>query len=219
MSVNLVWVTPNAEQLIGDMARVSNPANQGKSPDALIGYMIREGHWSPFEMVNMCVEVTAPRTITRQIMRHNMRVQEFSQRYADPNALGDFVLTEARLQDPKNRQASIQCVDNKVTEQWKASQDLVAETARKAYKDAISAGVSKELARNLLPEGMTLSRCYFNGNLRDWLFFTKLRLGNGTQPETVAIAKGVHALLKDNFPVTTQAFFGAHNPAIIGEQV
>ena len=203
----LIWVTPDAEQLLGDIARVSNPANQGADPANLIGYMIREGHWSPFEMVNMCVEINTTRTIGRQLMRHSPKIQEFSQRYADPSALGNMVFTRVRVQDQKNRQASHDTDDLDLDRWWLDAQTEVEEFLTGKYSEALERGVAKELARNILPEGMTPSRLYFQANLRDWLFMVKLRLGHGTQREATAVAKSLYEILCREFPITTKVFY------------
>lgn len=204
---DLVWVTPNAEQLIGDIARVSNPANQGSSPDALIRYLIANKHWSPFEMVSLCVEVSTTRTIGRQWLRHGLRPQEFSQRYAKTDLLGDFVYSPARLQDDKNRQNSVIVNDAELSVWWLEQQKAVAAISSSVYKQALAKGIAKELARNILPEGMTPTKMYFQGNLRDFLFATETRRANGTQREAITIADDIYVILNKEFPVTSNAFF------------
>lgn len=211
-SVNLVWATPNGDQLIGDMARVSNPENQGADPVNLIKYLVREQHWSPFEMVSICFEINTTRTISRQLLRHSPRPQEFSQRYANPNGLADqsiilFETTQARLQHPTNRQMSIPCKSKKLRDWWDYEQERLIDYVDGLYHTALSKGIAKEVARNILPEGMTPTKMYMNGNLRDWLFLARLRSGHGTQLEAVEIAEQIKTHLFEQFPNTAEAFF------------
>ena len=181
------------QDLVAYCARVSNPANQNNTEtnEKLIKYLINNQHWSPLEMVNVCLEIETTRDICRQILRHrSFSFQEFSQRYAEAN-LG-FVMKEARLQDTKNRQNSIELQDNKNTndlkEMWEIKQFEIARLSEKTYQWALSNGIAKEQARAVLPEGMTVSRMYMNGTLRSWVHYLQLRTGNGTQKEHREIA-------------------------------
>ena len=184
-------------------ARVSNPSNQNNSETAekLLNYCIKNKHWSVFEMCNVVLEINTTRDIARQILRHrSFHFQEFSQRYADPNQLG-FETREFRLQDTKNRQNSIEVdEDNEMTRSWKMKQDQLIHETKLAYKWAIENGVAKEQARAVLPEGLTMSRMYMNGTVRDWIHYCKLRMGNGTQKEHREIAKECWVILCDLYP-------------------
>lgn len=211
-SVSLVWVTPDADKLIAYMARVSNPANQGNEETAprLIRYCIRKKHWSIFEMADLCVEVNTTRDIGRQILRHrSFSFQEFSQRYADVSALGDPVFREARLQDPKNRQSSIETDNFIFTEAWKNVQSVVWESAFGAYRDALKMGIAKEQARALLPEGLTPTRFYMKGSARSWIHYCELRRGNGTQKEHAIVAEQAWSMFKSAMPMVAEAVEGA----------
>ena len=179
------------KELVAYCARVSNPSNQfnSKTADKLLEYLIEHKHWSPFEMVNLCLEITTTRDIARQILRHrSFSFQEFSQRYADPTKELSFVLREARLQDKSNRQNSIETNDKRLQEVWEYHQLAVKHAALDAYNWAIKHGLAKEVARSVLPEGMTESRMYMNGTLRSWLHYLDLRTKNGTQKEHVEVA-------------------------------
>jgi len=203
MTCKLVWVTPDADQLVAHMARVSAPENQGKTATApkLIGYLIKNQHWSPFEMVNMCVEINTTRDIARQLLRHRtFTFQEFSQRYADVGALPKAPLREARLKHPTNRQSSISTCDEELTSWWALTQHNLVVSAQIAYQDALGRGIAKEVARAVLPEGLTMSRLYMNGTLRSWLHFCILRRGNGTQKETQQVANDAWAILRGACP-------------------
>jgi len=175
------------QDLVAYCARVSNPANQNNTEtnEKLIKYLINNQHWSPLEMVNICLEIETTRDICRQILRHrSFSFQEFSQRYAEAN-LG-FVTKEARLQDTKNRQNSIELAENTNSDlknDWEIMQQEVALLSEATYKWALSKGIAKEQARAVLPEGMTVSRMYMNGTLRSWVHYLQLRTGNGTQKE------------------------------------
>ncbi|MGG5810911.1 FAD-dependent thymidylate synthase [Falsiroseomonas sp. CW058] len=209
MTVKLVWVTPDADRMIAYLARVSAPENQARheTADRLIQFLIRNRHWSPFEMVNLCVEVNLPRDIGRQMLRHAMRVQEFSQRYADVRKLGgEPELREARLADPSNRQKSIDWDDPEVAAEWEADQREIWEASQRIYGKWLDRGMAREVSRAVLPEGLTPTRMYFNGYLRDWLFYCELRRGNGTQAEHVGVAEGVWEIIKEVFPVTSLAW-------------
>ena len=179
------------KELVAYCARVSNPSNQfnSKTADKLLEYLIEHKHWSPFEMVNLCLEITTTRDIARQILRHrSFSFQEFSQRYADPTKELSFVLREARLQDKSNRQNSIETNDKRLQEVWEYHQLAVKHAALDAYNWAIKHGRAKEVARSVLPEGMMESRMYMNGTLRSWLHYLDLRTKNGTQKEHVEVA-------------------------------
>lgn len=181
----------SADQFIAYTARVSNPSNQmnNETSERLLRYCVRNSHWSVFEMVNVVMEVDTTRDIARQILRHrSFAFQEFSQRYADPTTDLGFVTREARLQDTKNRQNSIETNNDDLELMWKASQQYVIDAANQAYQWAIQAGIAKEQARAVLPEGLTRSRMYMNGTLRSWIHYCDLRMGNGTQKEHREVA-------------------------------
>jgi thymidylate synthase (FAD) len=207
MRVKLISHSQSAEgQSIQDQvafcARVSNPSNQHNTEtnERLIRYLIKNNHWSPLEMVSVCVEIETTRDIARQILRHrSFSFQEFSQRYAIAD-LG-FEYKEARLQDTKNRQNSIETDDLILQETWATVQDRVVETAETAYKWAIDNGIAKEQARAVLPEGMTVSRLYMNGTLRSWVHYIQLRSGNGTQKEHREVALKCAEAIKPIFPM------------------
>jgi thymidylate synthase (FAD) len=209
MNVKLVGVTApfaghnSAEDLIVYMARVSNPNNQSmtKGDEKLIRYLIKNQHWSPFEMVNVVMEINTTRDIARQILRHrSFSFQEFSQRYADPTKELSFELREARLQDTKNRQNSIEVDDNELKSEWMIKQMNVITQARNAYTWAIENGIAKEQARSILPEGNTQSRLYMNGTLRSWIHYCQLRMANGTQKEHMEVATECWEIIRDKFP-------------------
>jgi thymidylate synthase (FAD) len=212
MQVKLVWSTPNGEQLIADMARVSAPENQGNDATKLINYLIRNQHWSPFEMVNAVVEIETTRDIARQLLRHrSFSFQEFSQRYASVDKLPEAPLRECRMQDTKNRQNSIATNDEEVKEFWEQMQEQLRAHALGVYQDALAMGIAKEVARVVLPEGLTTSRMYMNGTLRSWLHFIQLRSGNGTQKETRELVGGIAGLLEPLFPVSYNALVKVHD--------
>ena len=192
------------QELIAFCARVSNPDNQAskETSDKLLKYLIREKHWSPFEMVSVCLEITTTRDIARQILRHrSFSFQEFSQRYADPTKHLKSVRREARLQDLKNRQNSIEIEDNSLQQQWMGQQDSVYLAAVKAYTWAIEMGIAKEQARAVLPEGLMESRLYVNGTLRSWIHYIELRQANGTQKEHREIAMACADAITKIFPM------------------
>ena len=194
----------NIQELIAFCARVSNPDNQAskETSDKLLKYLIREKHWSPFEMVSVCLEITTTRDIARQILRHrSFSFQEFSQRYADPTKHLKSVRREARLQDFKNRQNSIEVEDNSLQQQWMGHQDSVYLAAVKAYTWAIEMGIAKEQARAVLPEGLMESRLYVNGTLRSWIHYIELRQANGTQKEHREIARACADAITKIFPM------------------
>ena len=196
----------DAQELIAYCARVSNPANQlnTETSEKLIRYLIKHSHWSPLEMVSACIEITTTRDIARQILRHrSFSFQEFSQRYADPTKDLSFVLREARLQDPKNRQNSIDAVDHDIQMIWLAQQQTVIDAATNAYNWAIANGIAKEQARAVLPEGNTVSRLYMNGTLRSWIHFIELRSANGTQKEHQQVARSCAEVIAKIFPMAS----------------
>ena len=203
----------DAQELIAYCARVSNPANQfnTETSERLIRYLVRHQHWSPLEMVSACCEIVTTRDIARQILRHrSFSFQEFSQRYADPTAELDeaFVLREARFQDTKNRQNSID-IDSTNDQQrllayeWERAQKRVLFSVKQEYEWAIKNGIAKEQARAILPEGLTVSRMYMNGTLRSWIHFIELRSGNGTQKEHQQIALACAEVIAKIFPMAS----------------
>jgi len=203
----------DAQELIAYCARVSNPANQfnTETSERLIQYLVRHQHWSPLEMVSACCEIVTTRDIARQILRHrSFSFQEFSQRYADPTAELDeaFVLREARFQDTKNRQNSVEfdMADEQqrlLAYDWERAQKRVLYAVKKEYSWAIDNGIAKEQARAVLPEGLTVSRMYMNGTLRSWIHFIELRSGNGTQKEHQQIALACAQAIAAIFPMTS----------------
>jgi len=208
LQVRLQWATPDIDQQILYMARVSNPDNQRSENTRLIAYLMEHGHVSPFEMANVCIEIETTRDIGRQILRHrSFSFQEFSQRYQDAGKLGTIVNRECRLQDTKNRQNSLECTDDKVRMEWESLQHRVERTAVNAYRQALDLGIAKEQARALLPEGLTMSRMYMNGNMRSWIFYLKQRLDPTTQKEHRELAEQVLQVLRGVAPITMDAFF------------
>ena len=215
MKVNLISYTKPSEEmfkngiqeaqdLIAYCARVSNPANQFNTETAekLVMYLIKHKHWSPLEMANVVLEIETTRDIAHQIVRHrSFSFQEFSQRYADPTKELHFVLREVRLQDPNNRQNSVETTDTFLAINWEIQQKKVIETARAAYDWAIANGIAKEQARAVLPEGNTTTRLYMNGTLRSWVHYIELRAGNGTQKEHMEIAKACARVISEVFPL------------------
>jgi len=194
----------DAQELVAYCARVSNPANQfnTETSEKLIRYLVRHQHWSPLEMVSACCEITTTRDIARQILRHrSFSFQEFSQRYADPTQELDFVLREARLQDPANRQNSIDAQDHLLQIEWERAQKRVLFAVRDAYAWAIKNGIAKEQARAVLPEGLTESRLYMNGTLRSWIHFIELRSANSTQREHQEVARACAQVIAAIFPM------------------
>jgi thymidylate synthase (FAD) len=183
-------------------ARVSNPAGQHNTEtnERLLKYLIKNQHWSPFEMVSICLEIETTRDIARQILRHrSFSFQEFSQRYAVAS-LG-YEIREARLQDTKNRQNSIETNDTQLSLEWEQKQEELAEHSETIYRWAIENGIAKEQARSVLPEGMTISRMYMNGTLRSWIHYIQLRCSNGTQKEHREIAYSCAYVISSIFPM------------------
>lgn len=194
----------SAQDLVAYCARVSNPSNQAntETSERLIKYLIKHKHWSPLEMVSACLEVTTTRDIARQLLRHrSFSFQEFSQRYADPTEDLDFVLRDARLQDEKNRQNSIDTDDKLLQIEWERAQKRVIFTAKREYEWAIKNGIAKEQARAVLPEGNTVSRLYVNGTLRSWVHYIELRSSHGTQKEHIEVAKACGEVISKVFPI------------------
>jgi thymidylate synthase (FAD) len=194
----------DAQELIAYCARVSNPSNQlnTDTSEKLIRYLVKHQHWSPLEMVSACLEITTTRDIARQILRHrSFSFQEFSQRYADPTKDLNFVLREARLQDPKNRQNSVATDNLALAAWWETRQKRVIEEAKNAYEWAITNGIAKEQARAVLPEGLIESRLYMNGTLRSWIHFIELRSANGTQKEHQEVAVACAEVIATIFPM------------------
>lgn len=194
----------SVQDLIAFCARVSNPSNQlnTETSQKLINYLVKHKHWSPLEMASVCMEVETTRDIARQMLRHkSFSFQEFSQRYADPTQDLDFVVREARLQDTKNRQNSIETTDSTIKAWWDAKQKFIIDYVRESYAQAIEKGIAKEQARSILPEGNTVSRMYVNGTLRSWVHFIEVRSGNGTQKEHMEIAREVACAIAEIFPM------------------
>lgn len=202
-AAKLVWITPDAEALLVHMARVSNPKSQeaGENSARLIRYLIRNRHWSPFEMVSACVEVNTTRDIARQMLRHrSFSFQEFSQRYADIDELGDGLPREARLHDAKNRQNSRDEASDDAKEWWRARQAYLWREAKTLYRHGIDMGLAKEVARAVLPEGMTASRLYMAGTLRSWIHYFGVRLDPSTQLEHRKVASAILDALRPQMP-------------------
>ena len=195
----------NAQELVAFCARVSNPSNQlnTETSEKLIKYLIKNAHWSPLEMVSACLEIETTRDIARQILRHrSFSFQEFSQRYANPVKDLEFVTREARLQDLKNRQNSIENDDEEISNMWIEKQEHLISEATETYNWAIENGIAKEQARAVLPEGNTVSRMYMNGTLRSWIHYIELRSGNGTQKEHMEIAVACAEVITKIFPMS-----------------
>jgi len=201
------YFAENMTELVAFCARVSNPSNQSNkdTSEKLIRYLVKNQHWSPLEMVSMCLEIETTRDIARQILRHrSFSFQEFSQRYADPTQELDFVTREARLQDTKNRQNSIEVDDQLLQNEWYRAQQRVIYAAKREYEWAIANGIAKEQARAVLPEGLTVSRLYMNGTLRSWIHYIQLRSENGTQKEHKEIALKCAEIIAKVFPMANE---------------
>jgi thymidylate synthase (FAD) len=197
----------DVQELVAFCARVSNPSNQFNTDtsEKLIKYLIKHQHWSPLEMVSACLEIETTRDIARQILRHrSFSFQEFSQRYADPTKDLSFVLREARLQDTKNRQNSVENENLALASFWEERQRRVINEAKNAYEWAIENGIAKEQARAVLPEGLTVSRLYMNGTLRSWIHFIELRSANGTQKEHQEVARQCAKVIAEVFPLANE---------------
>lgn len=209
MTARIISYTQSVNGLLSDIteqvtycARVSNPTSQinNENNERLLSYLIKHEHWSPFEMVNICIEITSTRDIIRQILRHrSFSFQEFSQRYAEAS-LG-FVVRETRLQDIEKRQNSFECTDESLSEEWKIRQELLLESITENYQWALKHGIAKEQSRCILPEGMTTSRIYMNGTLRSWIHYLKIRLKCDTQKEHREVAQACFDEIKVIFPL------------------
>jgi thymidylate synthase (FAD) len=198
--VKLIWATPDGENLIAYMARVSNPENQDNKDTApkLLKYLIDNKHWSPFEMVNVCMEIETTRDIARQMLRHrSFSFQEFSQRYA---IASESEFSQPRLQDWKNRQNSIEVEDKELYRYWWNLQQVVLSTSLDAYHQALNNGIAKEVARKVLPEGIMLSKLYMNGTLRSWLHYLDVRCDKATQKEHRDVADKCKVVIESLFP-------------------
>ena len=205
MKVELVWATPDIEEKVAYCARVSNPENQHNNETApkLLKYLMKNKHWSPFEMANVCMEIETTRDIARQILRHrSFSFQEFSQRYAVVNG---FSVRECRMQDTKNRQNSLNTDDLEMQNWWNATQMRVQKEAEFMYQAALNRGIAKEQARALLPEGMAVSRMYMNGTLRSWLHYIEVRTDPSTQKEHRDVAEACKTVLSVLCPSIMEA--------------
>ena len=205
-NAKLVWVTPDAERLIGKIARVSNPANED-NPEVtkLLRYLIKHKHWSPFEMATMCVEINTTRDITAQIIRHrSFSFQEFSQRYADVRELGDIAIPELRRQDEKNRQNSVADLNPELVKAFEQRIKMHFAEAMELYGDMLEVGIAKECARKTLPVNSP-SRIYMTGSLRSWMHYIDLRCANGTQKEHMDVAQDIADIFAEQFPSIYQA--------------
>ena len=200
----------DVEDLVAFCARVSNPSNQmnQETTSKLIKYLIKHQHWSPLEMASACLEIDTTRDIARQILRHrSFSFQEFSQLYANPQDMDNaFEIREARMQDTKNRQNSVECDDISIIAPWIAKQQEVINKAKEVYDWAIENGIAKEQARAVLPEGNTKSRMYMNGTLRSWIHYIDLRASNGTQKEHMDIAKAIATVIAEIFQLTKENY-------------
>lgn len=216
MDVSLVWVTPQAEELITRMARVSAPKNQDNMNTApkLLRYLIAHHHWSPYEMANMCVEINTTRAISAQIIRHrSFSFQEFSQRYADINELGSAVIPHLRRQDYSNRQNSIDDLTSEDVANFYRRISQLFEDTEHLYREMVSQGIAKECARNILPLG-TQTKIYMNGSLRSWIHYLQLRTSNGTQAEHKQIAEEIKQIFCAQFPVIGEAVFSGDSETV-----
>mgnify|MGYP003669611947 FL=1 len=198
-NVKLVWATTDAERFIAYMARVSNPrASWNDEKGCLLKYLIKNQHWSPFEMANVCLEIDTTRDVARQILRHrSFSFQEFSQRYAVADG---YELSEARMQDTKNRQNSIPTEDRELKDYWRELQQKTINAAREAYEQALRMGIAKEVARKVLPEGLTTSKMYMNGTVRSWLHYIAMRCDVATQKEHRDVADQCRHILRGLMP-------------------
>ena len=198
------WNIKSCQDLIAYCAKVSNPSGQENTAtnEKLLKYLIKHQHWSPFEMASACIEINTTRDIARQILRHrSFSFQEFSQRYANPVKELEFVTREARMQDDKNRQSSIEVDDETFQLDWEREQQRVIWMCRQVYNAAIKKGIAKEVARAVLPEGLTTSRLYMNGTIRSWIHFIELRSSNGTQKECSEVAIACAKAISKIFPM------------------
>jgi thymidylate synthase (FAD) len=194
------------EEFIVYLGRISNPENQENldTSERLLRHLLREKHWSPFDMVDVIMEINTTRDVTRQMIRHrSFFFQEFSFRYANALKLG-FELSEARLQDTKNRQNSLEVDNLQLQQAWTETQERVVALVTDSYEQALQQGIAKEVARKLLPEGLIRSRVYMKGTVRNWIHYCQLRMGNGTQKEHKLVAKAAFEALRPYFPIITQ---------------
>ena len=206
------YFAENMTELVAFCARVSNPANQNNkdTSEKLIKYLIKNQHWSPLEMVSLTLEIETTRDIARQMLRHrSFSFQEFSQRYADPTEDLAFDIREARMQDPVNRQNSVELdmsnlADRELSRIWQEKQHDIVKMAKDTYKWAITNGIAKEQARAVLPEGLTISRLYMAGTLRSWIHYIQLRRENGTQKEHIEVAKACATAIAAIFPLSKE---------------
>lgn len=203
MTVNLVWITPDAEQLITHIARVSAPGHDPNEPrPKLLRYLIDNAHWSPFEMASACVEINTTRDISRQILRHrSFSFQEFSGRYSQHDLLEPAPLRECRLQDTKNRQNSLACEDLGLIDWWYMTQQTVLGLANELYTEALEGGIAKEQARAILPEGLTPTRMYMSGTIRSWIHYWELRCDEATQKEHRLLANQSKQIILSRMPI------------------
>jgi len=208
-SAKLVWITPNAESLVGKIARVSNPNNEDNPEvEKLIKYLIKHKHWSPFEMASMCVQIDTTRAISPQILRHrSFTFQEFSQRYAIPTDTFATVLPDLRRQDHDNRQNSIDDLENETQQYYEQRIDDHFREAVRLYESLLHSGVARECARSVLPIN-TVTRLYMSGTIRSWLHYVDLRGDNGTQAEHMKIARSVGEILDTEIPIIARAMWG-----------
>jgi|TARA_X000001382_G_scaffold36728_1_gene24329 thymidylate synthase (FAD) len=208
-SAKLVWITPNAESLVGKIARVSNPNNEDNPEvEKLIKYLIKHKHWSPFEMASMCVQIDTTRAISPQILRHrSFTFQEFSQRYAIPTDTFATVLPDLRRQDHDNRQNSIDDLENETQQYYEQRIDDHFREAVRLYESLLHSGVARECARSVLPIN-TVTRLYMSGTIRSWLHYVDLRGDNGTQAEHMKIARSVGEILDTEVPIIARAMWG-----------
>lgn len=204
--VKLIWSTPQGEDLVAYMARVSNPETQGNVETAgkLIQYLMKNKHWSPLDMVDVCVEIETTRDIARQILRHrSFYFQEFSQRYAEAY---EWEICETRLQDSKNRQSSLDNHNESLAEWWNSAQATLLDQATRVYKVALNAGIAKEVARKVLPEGLTMSKMYMKGTLRNWLHYIDVRTDMATQKEHRIIAEQCKEIVFKEYPAISEMY-------------
>lgn len=206
-SATLNWITPDAQGVIVNNARVSSDPEVASGPDdRLLRYLVKHRHWSPLEMANMCVSIDTTRDIGRQILRHrSFHFQEFSQRYADVSILGEAVLREARMQHPTNRQMSLECGNPTLQMKWGQLQEAISFAAKESYKTAIDAGIAKEVARAILPEGLTPSKMHMNGTVRDWIHFIAVRTDETAQKEVRMVAHSIDEIFRREMPVIWDA--------------
>lgn len=207
MRVALIWVTPQAEQLIADIARVSAPERQGFPPEGLIAFLLRNSHWSPLEMVSMCVEIVTTRAISRQILRHrSFSFQEFSGRWSSMAKLEPLAAPICRLQNPKDRAQPLLDVPPEVDAWWRIKAQSIRLETEQLYQEALERGIAREVARSLLPEGLTTTRLYMAGTFRSWLHYLRLRLKPDTQLEHREVAEGVLHEFKRVAPMVWGAY-------------